>query len=216
MRSSNRASANSRCGRRPGRGSSAQRRASRTVGRSVLGVLSVLGGVGLMTYAGAEPAAATRFTPDEQRIVEELPFGFSANSCATASGLPPGAVASLDCGQDAGLDSPLGGRFTRFPDPDSMNRAFQNDLSGRGADYAPLPCPGLGESPATWHYTATPWETAGQIFCGTYKGAPDIEWTRNRQLLLLNVHDGPGLDRLFQWWDRYGNEPPVMPPPFTR
>ncbi len=178
-------------------------------------MLTVLGGFGFITYVGAQPAAATPFSSEEQQILDELPFGFTGSSCETASSPPPGSVASLDCGQNAGLNSPVGGHFTLFADPDSLNRAFQNGLTNRGSDYVPSPCPGLDASPATWHYTATPAEIAGQIFCGTFKGTPDIEWTRDRELLLLNVYDGPDLNSLFQWWDSHGNEP-REPPPFTR
>jgi len=183
--------------------------------KSVLGALTVVAGFGVLTHAGTEPAAATRFSPDEQRIIEELPYGFGGPSCETARNRPAGSLAGLKCGQNAGLSSPVGGRFMLFADPDSLNRAFQDDLTGRGPDYEPAPCPGMGDSPSTWHYTATPWLVAGQIFCGTYQGAPDIEWTRDRELLLLNVHDGPDMNSLFQWWDRYGNEP-REPIPFTR
>lgn len=56
-----------------------------------------------------------RLTPEEQQIVEELPFGFSGNSCETANNPPPGAVASLMCGQDAGLATPLGGTSRTLP-----------------------------------------------------------------------------------------------------
>lgn len=200
-----------RSGRRSVRG-----RASRAIGRSAVGALTVLAGPGFVSCVGAQPASAAPFTPDEERIVADLPVGFSGSSCDTASSPAPGSVASLDCGQNAGFDAPAGGRFTLFADPDSMNRAFQNDLTGRGPDFVTSPCPGWDASvPAPWHYTETPAETAGQIFCGTFKGAPDIEWTRDRELLLLNVHDGPDLNRLFQWWDRFGNEP-HEPIPFTR
>ena len=174
---------------------------------SVLGMLTVVAGFGLMTYATAAPAAATRFSPDEQRILEELPDGFGADTCETARNLPAGSLAGLKCGQNAGLSGPAGGRFVLFADPDALNRAFQDDLAGRGPDYQSVPCPGTSESPNPWHFTSTPWEVAGQMFCGTYKGAPDIEWTRDRELLLLNVHDGPDLNSLSEWWDRYGNEP---------
>jgi len=167
-----------------------------------LGMLTVLGGI---SYVGAGPAGAARFSPDEQRIVAELPFGFSGRSCNTADSVPRESVASLDCGEDAGLSAPLEGQFTSFGDPDSMNRAFQEVLTSRGPDYVPSPCPGLAVSPATWHYDSAPGTVAGHIVCGTFKGAPDIEWTRDRELLLLHVHDGRDLGDLYQWWDRYGN-----------
>jgi len=179
-----------------------ERRSTWKAGRLALGMLTVLGGV---SYVGVQSAAAARFSPDEQRIVAELPFGFSERSCETAASAPPESVASLDCGQDAGLSGPLGGHFTSFGDPDALNRAFQDDLTRRGPGYVPSPCPGLDASPATWHYDATPGTVAGHIVCGTFEGAPDIEWTRDRELLLLNVHDGRDLGDLYQWWDRYGN-----------
>lgn len=45
----------------------------------------------------------------------------------------------------------------------------------------------------------------GQNVCGTVAGAPDIEWTRDRQLLLLVVHGGADVESLYQWWSRFGN-----------
>ncbi|MCV7395116.1 hypothetical protein [Mycobacterium paraseoulense] len=167
----------------------------------------------LTTHVGAAPAGAIPFNHEEQQIVDELPFGFAGNACKPSSDAPPGSVASLDCDQNAGLSAPMAGRFTRFADLDSMNSAFQNDLASRGSDYAPVPCPGVDGSPGRWHYTASPGETAGQIFCGTFKGAPDIEWTREGELLLLNVHGGQDLNSLFGWWDGYAN---ARPAPYTR
>lgn len=192
---------------RAGRGTFVRGRMAGAAARVAAGALTAAAGLGLLTYVGAQPATATHFNPDEQRIVEELPFGFSGAACETAAKPPAGALASLDCGQDAGFDSPLGGHFTSFADPGSLDRAFHDDLANRGADYMPSPCPGQDASPTVWHYTATPGETAGQIFCGTLNNSPDVEWTRDRQLLLLNVHDGPDLNELFQWWRKYGNEP---------
>lgn len=185
---------------------------SRRTARSAFGVLTLLGGLSLAAHVGAAPAGAAPFNPEEQQIVDALPFGFAGNACKPVRDAPPGSVASLDCDQNAGLRAPMDGRFTRFADLDSMNRAFQNDLASRGADYAPVPCPGVAGSPGQWHYTASPDEPAGQIFCGTFQGAPDIEWTRDGELLLLNVHGGPDLNSLFGWWDGYANARPV---PYT-
>ncbi|ORB74265.1 hypothetical protein [Mycobacterium scrofulaceum] len=176
-------------------------------------MLTLLGGLSLTAHVGAAPAGAVPFNNEEQQIVDELPFGFAGNACETAGNAAPGSVAGLECDQNAGLTAPMAGRFTRFADLDSMNRAFQNDLASRGPDYAPVPCPGVAGSPGQWHYTANPGEAAGQIFCGTFQGAPDIEWTRDRELLLLNVHGGQDMDSLFRWWDGYANARPV---PYTR
>lgn len=176
------------------------------VGGIFFGVLTVLGGFGFLPHADGEPAA--RFSPEEQRIVSVLPIGFAANSCRTAGTPPAESVASLDC-----LNGSTQGRFSLFVGPDSMNRAFQHDLTKYGSGHPPPPCPGLDDSPANWHYAVTPDQTAGQIVCGIFEGTPAIEWTRNRQLLLLDVHSGADVNSLFQWWGRFGNATPV---PFTR
>lgn len=182
-----------------------QRRTSWLVESAFLGVLAVLGGFVFLPHLGAEPAG--RFSSDEQRILSVLPFGFAASSCRTASSPPAESVASLDC-----INGPLQARFSLFADLDSMLQTFQSSLTKYGSGNAP-PCPGSANSPATWYYTVNSNQAAGQIVCGTFEGAPDIEWTRNRQLLLLDVHGGADLNSLFQWWGRFGNASQL---PFVR
>ena len=64
----------------------------------------------------------------------------------------------------------------------------------------PAAVAGSDNSPADCCYTAISDQTSGQIVCGTFGGAADIEWTRNRQLLVFDVHGGQDLDSLFHNW----------------
>lgn len=116
-------------------------------------MLAAFGGIGFLPHLGGQPVA--RFSPEDQRIVSVLPLGFAASSCRTADTPPADAVASLDC-----LNGPSQGRFSLFAEPDSMNRAFQNDLTKYGSGRVP-PCPSSEDSPADWHYTAIPDQVAG-------------------------------------------------------
>jgi rhodanese-related sulfurtransferase len=51
-----------------------------------------------------------------------------------------------------------------------------------------FPCPGSGiDSPTTWHYTDTPANVEGRIACGTYNNGPDLVWSKNADLLLVDI-----------------------------
>ena len=67
-----------------------------------------------------------------------------------------------------------------------------------------LECPGSGlDSPTTWHYTDTPDDVAGKVACGTYNGNPDLVWTNDEELLLVDAQ-GPDLAELHEWWIEFG------------
>jgi hypothetical protein len=158
-------------------------------------------------------AAAAELSADEQQIVNELPAGFDANSCTTAANppAPSNAVASVDCRAYSGPDAPTNGRFTRYADPVAMGMTFQN-AAGPGAQFAPTPCPGADGSPVSWNYTASPDQSEGYIFCGTYQGVSDVEWTRSSQVLVLDVLGSSDVNSLYRWWSNYGNPRPQQGP----
>jgi serine/threonine-protein kinase len=170
-----------------------------------LAVLALLSGIVALTGMHAPRAAANQFSDDEQKIANLLPAGFQPSLCKTASDpIPPlDAVASLQCtGSAAG--GPTTGRFTLWPDAETMNDQFQTQAVG-SALWAPSPCPGIGASPANWNYTETSDQVAGQLLCGSFQGAPNIEWTRTSQLLTLDVGGAPDIESLFHWWGGSGN-----------
>jgi len=178
-------------------------RLSLSTGSALLAVSTLLGG---MAGILAPRAAAVQFSDDEQKIANLLPAGFPPSLCKTAADpIPPlAAVASLQCSASDAPGGPTTGRFTLWPDADTMNDQFQTQAMGSEL-WAPAPCPGAGASPATWNYPATPDQISGQLLCGSFEGAPDIEWTRDAQLLTLDVVGGHDIDTLFQWWSVSGN-----------
>jgi len=170
-----------------------------------LAVLVLLSGIAMLTGMHAPRVGAVEFSDDEQKIANLLPDGFSPSLCKTAiDPIPPlDAVASLQCtGSAAG--GPTTGRFTLWPDAGTMSDQFQTQVVG-SALWTPSPCPGVGASPANWHYTETSDQVAGQLLCGSFQGAPNIEWTRTSQLLTLDVGGAADIASLFQWWGGSGN-----------
>ncbi|MGA7053163.1 MAG: hypothetical protein WBZ37_18225 [Mycobacterium sp.] len=169
-------------------------------------VLTLLCGMAVVTGILGPRAAAVEFSDDEQKIANLLPSGFAPSLCRTASDpIPPlEAVASLQCTASAGSGGPTTGRFTLWPDADTMNDQFQTQAVG-SALWAPAPCPGVGASPGNWNYTESPNQVAGQMICGFFQGSPNIEWTRDSQLLTLDVAGGTDIDGLFRWWGGSGN-----------
>ena len=170
-----------------------------------LAVLALLSGIAVLTGIHPPRATAVEFSDDEQKIANLLPAGFSPGLCKTASNpIPPlDAVASLQCtGSAAG--GPTTGRFTLWPDADAMNDQFQTQSVGSTL-WVPASCPGVAASPSNWSYTESPDQVAGQLLCGSFQGAPNVEWTRTSQLLTLDVGGAPDIESLFRWWTGSAN-----------
>jgi hypothetical protein len=168
-------------------------------------VLALLSAIVVLTGSHAPRAGAVQLSDDETKIANLLPAGFSPSLCKTASDpIPPlDAVASLQCtGSTAG--GPTTGRFTLWPDAGTMNDQFQTQTVG-SALWVPSQCPGVGTSPVNWNYTESPDQVAGQMLCGSFQGAPNIEWTRESQLLTLDVGGASDIESLFQWWGGSAN-----------
>jgi hypothetical protein len=170
-----------------------------------LAVLALFCGIAALTGIRAPRATAVGFSDDEQKIANLLPDGFSPSLCKTATDPipPPDAVASLQCTGSA-ADGPTTGRFTLWPEAGTMNDQFQTQAVGSPL-WAPSECPGVGASPSTWNYSESPDQVAGQLLCGSFQGAPNIEWTRTSQLLTLDVGGAPDIEGLFKWWGNSGN-----------
>src|SRR5271155_1839138 len=98
----------------------------------LLAAVTLLGGVGVVTSMVTPRAAAGQFSDDEQKIANLLPQGFAPSQCSTASNPPPPleAVASLQCTASAGPGGLTTGRFTLWPDAESMNDQFQTQALG--------------------------------------------------------------------------------------
>lgn len=166
-----------------------------------------IGGVLIAVLTPLAPRAdAVQFSDDEQKIVNLLPSGFAPSDCVTASDPPPplDAAASLQCTSNARGNGPTTGRFTLWRDVETMSGDFQAQTGG-SSWFSPSPCPGANSPTVTWSYNTTSDQAAGMVLCGSYQGAPNVEWTRNAQLLTLDVNGGPDIESLFRWWSSSGN-----------
>ena len=154
--------------------------------------------------ATTTPGVATttaEMTASDSRLLSLLPNGYTSANCQPAHPPNAGALASVDCQQNATAGGPTSAHFWLFPDLATLNKVFDGDTK---QDSQLVPCPGGGaDSPTTWQYKATPNINAGQIACGTYQNQPDVMWTREKDLMLGDTQ-GAKLDDLHQWWMTYG------------
>jgi serine/threonine-protein kinase len=136
----------------------------------------------------------------EARLMTLLPDGYGPGACKPIEAVPD-AVATVDCQKNTQPGGPDAARYSMFPDLPTLDRNFSSAIK---EDDELVMCPGANvQSPTTWHYTATPDKVEGQVACGTYKGGPDVLWTRNADLLLADSQ-GPDMAALHDWWLKYG------------
>jgi len=134
------------------------------------------------------------------RLLGLLPDGYGPGVCKAIDPVTD-ALATVDCQKNTEPGGPDVGRYSLFPDQATLDRHFQSAVK---EDDEMLVCPGAdSQSPISWHYTSTPDKIEGQVACGTYKGGPDVIWTRNADLLLADG-EGPDMGALHQWWLKYG------------
>lgn len=159
------------------------------------------------TAAGKTQAPASSSAPstsDESgasaRLMTLLPDGYGPGAC---KGITPvtDALATVDCQKNTQPGGPDVARYSLFPDQGTLDQHFS---SATKEDDELVMCPASNvQSPTTWHYTSTPDKVEGQVACGTYKGGPDVIWTRNADLMLADGQ-GPDLPALHDWWLKYG------------
>jgi serine/threonine kinase PknH len=145
------------------------------------------------------PAAATTAdsapqpTPDQQRLLDKIPAGFT---CQPASDPPPpsGTLAALDCYNNS---LQAGARYLLFPNANALNSNFKGFASG---DSTIQQCPDGSTGPESWHANADPNVPVGQIFCDSWQNQPEIVYTKTADLLQATVGGGPDLNSLWQWW----------------
>jgi serine/threonine kinase PknH len=134
------------------------------------------------------------------RLMSLLPDGYGPSACKPIDPVTD-ALATVDCEKNTNPGGPDVARYSLFPDQATLDRHFSTATK---EDEQLMMCPGSNvQSPTTWHYTSTPDKVEGQVACGTYKGGPDVIWTRNVDLMLA---DGQGSDlaALHSWWLKYG------------
>jgi hypothetical protein len=134
------------------------------------------------------------------RLMSLLPDGYDQGACKTIAPVTD-ALATADCEKNSKPGGPEVARYSLFPDKGTLDRHFDGAIK---EDEQLQSCPGSNvESPTTWHYTSTPDQVEGQVACGTYKGSPDVVWTRDKDLLLADAQ-GPDLAGLHEWWLKFG------------
>jgi serine/threonine-protein kinase len=134
------------------------------------------------------------------RLMSLLPDGYGAGVCKPIDPVTD-ALATVDCDKNSQTGGPEVARYSLFPDQATLDQHFDTAIK---EDDELLQCPGSNvQSPTTWHYTSTPDKVEGRVACGTYKGGPDVLWTRNADLMLADGQ-GPDLTALHDWWLKYG------------
>lgn len=141
----------------------------------------------------------------QARLLSLLPPGYLAGACTPATPesetIWTTAVAMVTCGQNSQPGGPTKATFGLFPTPDTLKKAFKDDIS----NVSLLNCPGEGKSPVSWHYDQTPNTMAGMIACGNYDSHPNVIWTNDDKLMLGDVSGDPAtVEDLHTWWDNYG------------
>jgi hypothetical protein len=152
-----------------------------------------------VTAVATTEAPSTEFTPAEQQLVQLLPPGYHASSCARATNPFPDSIASLDCTDDLNSDTPDYARFTLYSNLAALTADFYATAEGMTVS----PCPGGNASPGTWDYGSNPGR-AGKVVCGMIEDRADIAWRRDAQVLLATINGAPSPEDLYQWWQRYG------------
>ncbi|MFZ0834043.1 MAG: serine/threonine-protein kinase [Mycobacterium sp.] len=162
---------------------------------------------GTTTTSPKTRTTTTRTTPPttgqngaNARLMSLLPDGYDPGVCKTIDPVTD-ALATVDCGKNSKPGGPDVARYSLFPDQATLDRHFETAIK---EDDELLNCPGSNTpSPTTWHYTQTPDKVEGQVACGTYKGGPDVLWTRNADLMLADGQ-GPEMGALHDWWLKFG------------
>jgi serine/threonine kinase PknH len=152
------------------------------------------------TRSSTAPATTSGTSAASQRLMGLLPSGYGAGVCKAIDPVTD-ALATVDCEKNTEPGGPDVARYSLFPDQATLDKHFQSAIK---EDDEMLVCPGAdSQSPISWHYTSTPDKVEGQVACGTYKGGPDVIWTRNADLMLADG-EGPDMGPLHQWWLKYG------------
>lgn len=137
----------------------------------------------------------------DAQLMALLSGGHDSSNCKPISTPAGGALATVDCGPATTPGGPLSTRYSLFADQAALEAGFDGAVE---VNSELLQCPGSNiDSPTTWHFTETPDEIAGSIACGTYNNRPDLVWTNDAGLLLVDAQ-GPDLEELHEWWLQYG------------
>jgi serine/threonine kinase PknH len=179
------------------------------LGAVALVALAVLGGLSLGSSSSspARLSAVAMATPTPQEItiaqrqlMNKIPVGYDPSSCVGASDVAPGALAALDCTNNAN-GGPSFARYQNFDTARALLDAFDREVVG--GEFTNGACPGGMQSPGRWYYKPTPSIEGGSVLCGTYgNGDFALVWTRDSELLLGSAR-GSDVNAVYEWWRQY-------------
>jgi hypothetical protein len=158
--------------------------------------------VALMTGSAVVGTAVATADPtgssaDVNTLASVLSKGYGLNTCQS-SPLTGSIVAELDCGQSPDPNGPAAGVYELFKNNTDLASAFSDNLGG----VSQVACGDSGKSPTTWSQGG---QTAGQVACGTYKGAAVITWTTDAKNVLSHIRaSNTDVNALYQWWRTNG------------
>ena len=157
--------------------------------------------MGSSALAGAATATAdpTGSSADVNTLASALSKGYGLNNCQSAALTGP-VLAELDCGQSPDPSGPASAIYQLFSSSTQTAGAFTDNIK----DITQTTCGDAGKSPTTWHQGSSA-QAAGQVACGTYKGAATITWTVDNKNVLGHLRaSGSDANSLYQWWQANG------------
>jgi hypothetical protein len=169
-------------------------------------VVLIVAGVALIVGLG-DDAPLTAATSDPTDFVALLPADFT--DCAEAEPAGDGDLAAARCGASSTRPGPAEARFHLYPDVDTLDSAFEADLSAEDlTEFGPTDDCTTGTGYAEWTYTdGTP---GGQVACTlTDDGHALLAWTDDEYLTGGAVR-APGTTQddvraLYDWWAEHSD-----------
>jgi hypothetical protein len=147
--------------------------------------------------ATADPGTGT--SADINTLAGSLSKGYGLNNCQPAALTGP-ILAELDCGQSPDPNGPAAGVYQLYNNGSELAASFTSGLQGQSLSA----CGDTGQSPGTWHQGSSG-QAAGQVACGTYKGAAVITWTTDSKFVLSHIRaSNTDVNALYQWWRTNG------------
>jgi hypothetical protein len=154
--------------------------------------------------AGTDPPPSTQNPVDgaaQAKLLRLLPPGYPSSACEQVEP-PEGALAQVDCAQNADTDGPPSATYTLLRDKPTLQGAFDEAVR----ETAVVNCPNNIQSPGPWRRNATPQQVSGTLVCGLQQSRPTLAWTDDIVSLLgvvRAVPEGPSLDQLYAWWSTH-------------
>jgi hypothetical protein len=153
--------------------------------------------------ADSEPSTTQRPVDGaaQAKLLRLLPPGYPSSACQQVEP-PEGALAQVDCAQNADVDGPPSATYTLLSGKAALQAAFDEAVR----ETAVVNCPGNIQSPGPWRRNATPQQVSGTLVCGLQQSRPTLAWTDDIVSLLGVVRADPGgttLDQLYAWWSSH-------------